>query len=86
MSNLPPGVNVNMIPGNRPEDAEEEAWWGTFEETCDEKRVTIPADLLDAPWFVGAIGVARELAYAEGYNDGASEERMKLNDGPESAD
>ena len=36
LSNLPPGVSVGMIPGNRPEDE----WWEKF---CD--KLEIPEEL-----------------------------------------
>ena len=77
MSNLPPGVSVGMIPGNRPEDIAEEAFWETLTERA-------PSDLLPEEWWddgglAALVKIARDLGYAEGYNDGSLEadlERM----------
>lgn len=35
--NLPPGVSVNDIPGNRPEDVEDDRFWEEFEKLFGER-------------------------------------------------
>ena len=69
MSNLPPGVNVNMIPGNRPEDLADEAFW----ETLSDKLTDAQNDLLDDANsdLVAVVEAIRDLAWAAG----AAEER-----------
>ena len=68
--NLPPGCSVNDIPGNRPEDAEDEAFWAALAERMS---LDIPDNLYDADWFMEAINVARDL----GYHAGAAEARYE---------
>jgi len=75
-SNLPPGVSENMIPGNRPEELAEEQWWNDFEEKVNKADLAIPAMTWDEPWFVGAVNLAKEMGYEEGYIDGRQEERQ----------
>lgn len=73
-SNLPPGVSENMIPGNRPEDIEEEAFWDALLEKS-------PDDLLPEEWWedegiVKLVRLTRDMAYTAGLNDGRLEEQM----------
>ncbi len=71
-SNLPPGVTDSMIPGNRPEDLAEEAFW----EALYEKAGVTSEDSLDAEGVVRLIQAARDLAYQAGYNAGHAEAEM----------
>lgn len=81
--NLPPGVGVNDISGNRPEDAEADA----FVEALDERferdypnYAKLLKQLYDGPMpegnfiyeeaVLGYAFAARDLAYAKGYEDG----------------
>src|SRR6266496_2084948 len=81
MSNLPPGVNANMIPGNRPEDLEEEAFWEIldkrFIEQYGEKafepiQYIINSHDLDESFF-NYINEVRVIAYDRGYADGRND-------------
>jgi len=90
--NMPPGVNTNMIPGNRPEDIMEEQFWAAFEAKLDEKKFTgftldKPApsanfvsldDLWDNAAFVEIIGIARDMGFDQGYAEGSSDEAMQI--------
>lgn len=64
--NMPPGVNTNMIPGNRPEDLAEEAFYDALYEklTEDQQRFLDMHDDTLAP----IINAVRDLAMTEGYN------------------
>lgn len=65
-----------MIPGNRPEDVEEEAFLTDFETQAEANNIAIPNSALDAEWFTEAILLAKEMGYKSGYNDGRDEERF----------
>jgi hypothetical protein len=67
-SNLPPGVTDSMIPGNRPEDIEEERFWMRFDEAFPEWSRFDEGDHLsmDATQF----GLFMEWARSEGYSKG----------------
>lgn len=71
-SNLPPGVNDNMIPGNRPEDLREEKFFEDHAERCAKEGIT-----LDEDWESERAGriftIARDLGYDEGYQDACAE-------------
>lgn len=71
--NLPPGCSVSDIPGNRPEDLAEEAFW---------EALADKADGLDLPdgWYRSAehpvaklIEIVREIVYRRGFSDGYME-------------
>jgi hypothetical protein len=73
-SNLPPGVTTSMIPGNRPEDLDEEAFWEAFATECDKQGLGVPEfdEVRDAhgPFDIEAlIVVARDIGYAKGAAD-----------------
>ncbi len=67
--NLPPGVNINDLPGNRPEDLAEERFWEELDERfaeCGNKQwldaityITNSRDLSDA--FSAYVELARDL-------------------------
>jgi len=70
-SNLPPGVTESMIPGNRPEDADDEAFF--------DKLLNLPG--LDQGAVNAVAGntalqeviiAARDLGFEAGYNEGMS--------------
>jgi len=79
-SNLPPGVTTSMIPGNRPEDLKEEAFWEAFFEKAREQYVPFPEELGENPnfWLDKLITIARDLAYTEGINDGREDAQMDM--------
>lgn len=65
--NLPPGVNVNDIPGNRPEDEAEEAFWAAvFEKSPDDK---LPEEWWDDEGITELVKLVRDLAYEVGYDE-----------------
>jgi hypothetical protein len=73
--NLPPGVSENMIPGNRPEDAEDERFWNAlYQKLSDlgwaEKRIE---SLEDNTSIQQVIQVTREIAYAIGVAEGQAD-------------
>jgi hypothetical protein len=89
-SNLPPGVSEGMIPGNRPEDLEEEAFWDRFDVQLREKMPHYAAvvdeiedqmlsvTLSDGQeWMVEeAITGITQLARDMGYEKGIDDERL----------
>jgi len=86
--NMPPGVSVNDIPGNRPEDVEEDAFWEALDVRMREKHPE-SAGKIDELWetheqmFIDIALEIRELAYHRGFNEGKLEadlERMERED------
>jgi hypothetical protein len=81
-SNLPPGVTESMIPGNRPEDLAEEAFWDALFTKLLEAGFTQSAiDAIDeqtSPLSWKAIEIARDLGHAAGYNDGKAEAELAI--------
>lgn len=55
-SNLPPGVNANMLPGNTPGDAE----WEQFEEWALEQLMTLDIDTARRAVAIGIAGAQAE--------------------------
>jgi len=85
MSNLPPGVSDHMIPGNRPEDMLEEAFWELLQEKYDAahpqfKKImwevfsTDESNLDDA--ITALVTLARDIGYERGFAEGRQEEQM----------
>lgn len=72
MSNLPPGVTTNMIPGNRPEDIAAEAFQ---EELGEVTGNLLPDDVFEklCLWLDEKMGAA----YSSGYEDGRFEAQME---------
>jgi hypothetical protein len=74
-SNLPPGVTENMIPGNRPEDADDDAFF--------DKLLNLPglergaADAVASSTALQEVVIAaRDLGFAAGYNEGRADEGL----------
>lgn len=69
--NLPPGVSVNMIPGNRPEDLADEAFWEKLYELAHKEsgNHTELDNMMDNDTVQLLVQKARELGYIEGTND-----------------
>lgn len=87
-SNMPPGVGVNDIPGNRPEDIELEAFWTALDEKFKaeygdarfQKWLRLVEDDEAEDLIFDMVNIARELSYHRGYNEGKLEadlERME---------
>jgi len=87
--NMPPGVNVSDIPGNRPEDEAEEVFWDELEKkltlikVAQDNESVIPVidaigDNWDEDWFVQAISKARDMGFDAGYNQGCADESMQI--------
>lgn len=77
MSNLPPGVSINDIPGNRPEDIEYERKWDRLYELWQKNKVAAPLDgIIDEDWFIDAVDIAMEFAYTTGYKDGIADQQL----------
>jgi hypothetical protein len=74
---LPPGVNVGDLPGNRPEDLEEDAFWTEFDRQREKLGLEVSEEHYDADWFMEAIQIARDIGYNRGYTDGLDEARME---------
>lgn len=78
-SNLPPGVSVNMIPGNRPEDEWNDIFWDHIE---------VPAELTnndpkEIAKHVNDMLVVFTALHTRGYQEGLSEGRLYESDEPE---
>ena len=67
---LPPGVSLHHIPGNRPEDVEDEAFWTEFEKQLTEHSVELDDNVFGTEWFVRAVEIARDMAFNAGYAQG----------------
>lgn len=78
-SNLPPGVTESMIPGNRPEDLKEEAFWEELIDRVEKDDLLkrhLPENWDEAPVYQALIEIVRNMAYCEGLHDGIVEEQM----------
>jgi hypothetical protein len=74
--NLPPGCEVHHIPGNRPEDLEDEAFWGAIEIKLSETQpthLTEAQKVWDEDWFITTINAVRDIAFTEGFYRGREE-------------
>lgn len=77
MSNLPPGVSVGMIPGNRPEDEAWEKFLTAFDAECEKQKVEIPEECYDAHWFMCCLSIAASIAYNGGYGDALHDSELE---------
>lgn len=85
--NMPPGVSVNDIPGNRPEDLKYEEFWDNLLSKFNEKYGKDKARQLDEllnsseeiyeTIITDLVDMAAELSYSEGISDGREEETMR---------
>lgn len=73
--NLPPGCEVHHIPGNRPEDLEEEAFWDRLSELLEQHGLHFE-DLLEDDRVQALVEHAREVGYERGLRDGRAEEQI----------
>jgi hypothetical protein len=85
MSNLPPGVTVSMIPGNRPEDLDEEAFWYAFETRLAKILTPAQMDVWNAGMsdanediLVAAVTLARDMGYERLIADDEMEDDLLL--------
>lgn len=73
-SNLPPGVTASMIPGNRPGDDDEEAFFEVLYADLTTERV----DAIEADESLPRIIIkARDLGYEAGYNAGRADAELE---------
>jgi hypothetical protein len=80
--NMPPGVSTNDIPGNRPEDVAEEAFWSELDEKFQKaypNEWEKIAYLFDTPAFreydalIHYIELARDIGYERGREEARDE-------------
>lgn len=88
MSNLPPGVSENDIPGNRPEDVAEERFWTQLDERFireygepAKRWLTICEDLDPDDMIWDYVRLAKDMSYEHGYNEGVAEAYMEMGEG-----
>lgn len=81
-SNLPPGVTESMIPGNRPEDVEDEAFWemltAKLEADWSPESRKARAILLEDPYIIQAIEIARDMGYEKGFGEAQAEAELEM--------
>lgn len=70
MSNLPPGVTLNMIPGNRPEDEAEERFW---EALWTALEVEVGAEFLENPRTEKVVNWVRDHVWKQAFEEGRTE-------------
>jgi hypothetical protein len=77
-SNLPPGVSEYMIPGNRPEDMAEEAFWDALYQKLDADDINWMdnADETMTGRIQKMVVTARDMGYERGFNEGEQEASM----------
>lgn len=70
LSNLPPGVTTNMLPGNRPEDI-------AYDNLCEELAgvVALSDEQIDklAVWILDKLDIANRDGYSEGVQETKSQ-------------
>jgi hypothetical protein len=83
--NMPPGVSVNDIPGNRPEDVEIEEFFEALDKEFikqygdnGKKWLTMLEDIDPEDMIWEYIEVARSLAFDYGYNKGQVDTYMEV--------
>jgi len=81
--NLPPGVHSNMIPGNRPEDEAEEAFWDKQYDEFIKQHYELAAhldvltdDAKNEEAIEAFAQMARDTGYQIGFAEGRAEEQM----------
>jgi hypothetical protein len=87
--NLPPGVSVNDIPGNRPEDLREEAFWDKVDAKFIEEVGEVEAESALGIWatnlrlgelFTKYVNIARYIEGQEAFDQGKLEAEMTENE------
>lgn len=79
-SNLPPGVNVTDIPGNRPEDSADEEFLEALdrrfvEENPDQEAWgELPDDFVEPVWKL--VLLARDMGYTQGRQDAENDHQL----------
>ena len=68
--NLPPGCNVSDIPGNRPEDLADEAWWDALGKRIDPALMQMIDENEDLQRLIETV---RDMAYGAGYDEGQAD-------------
>jgi hypothetical protein len=76
--NLPPGVSVSDIPGNRPSDIEEEQFFDKLSEEMLKLGWRQPDidDAFENDFTTKLISQARDIGYGAGFGEGRAEEQM----------
>lgn len=77
MSNLPPGVNTSMLPGNRPSDAAYDALEEALESICSLESSDTVSNLTEFVWNM------IQRTHDDGYKLGLEEARATDPNGPE---
>jgi hypothetical protein len=70
--NMPPGVSVNDIPGNRPEDLAADEFWEKLGESCPD----VPEQIWGDEVVQKLVESARDLAFSTGFNAGRAEAEL----------
>jgi len=85
LSNLPPGCSPSDIPGNRPEDAEYEAFWNELDTkfSTEYKKLWLCLERIyggDDPELeravIAYVDMARDIGYDRGYKEGTETEKL----------
>jgi len=83
MNDLPPGVNSNMIPGNRSEDLAYDNFWTDFEKRMEQESVPLWSEVFEIfdDTLIKAVDTAYEMGqtigYLEGYEAGKEESSVE---------
>lgn len=73
LSNLPPGISVGMIPGNRPEDEDDERFWDELAKQLDPELVKQIDESDELQCLVLAV---RDMSYTAGYCEGVADAKL----------
>ena len=84
LSNLPPGCSPSDIPGNRPEDAEYEAFWNELDTKFSAEYKGLWVCLVEHEWadpqleraVIAYVDMARDIGYDRGYKEGTETEKL----------
>jgi hypothetical protein len=84
--NLPPGVSVGDIPGNRPQDLAEEAFWGALNAAFEKEHPVYTSILKLQVWekdddnlmnaFLAYAEMARDMGFDRGAAEAQAEHQM----------
>jgi hypothetical protein len=76
--NLPPGCNVSDLPGNRPEDLDEERFWDALLDNPKTPDDVLPEEWWEDDGITQLVNLVREMAYNAGYGDGQNDMGMEI--------